>query len=148
LPTSQWWPNAPATPAELQALQDKYRIELPADYRELLLFSSGGGVYGDPSKLNLETAAELLWHNEDPRFAQHLPGMFVIGDDNGDCVVFYDPANRLGYGPYALYLMDLGQPGLANCRYLAPELRALIEAVLGGESLRDRPRLKSAGHAT
>jgi hypothetical protein len=108
LPESQWVTRPSAPPESLAALESKYHLQLPADYRELMLVTNGCGLYGHRTKLNLEQAEELLWYNEDPDFAAQLPGMFVIGDDGGGALFYYDPANRLGKGAYAIFQVDFG----------------------------------------
>lgn len=146
LSPSEWMPNTPATSESVAALEEKYHIQLPADYRELLLSSSGGGLYGDQTKLNLETVADLFWHNEDPRFTAELPGMFVIGDDNGDAIYYYDPADLLGKGAYALFQVDLNCIGFSYSKYAASSLTDLVNAILSGEEIWEYPYLGPLDH--
>jgi len=146
LSSSEWMPSPPATAEELEAIEQKYGIVLPADYRELMLATSGCGLYAYRTKLNLESADDVLWHNEDPRFKEHLPGMFVIGDDNGDAVFYYDPKNRLGRGAYALFEVDLGTIGFPHSKYAAANLIQLFDRIIAGESIWDYPYLGPLDH--
>ncbi len=146
LPSSEWMTSPPATPQSLEAIEKKCGIVLPADYRELMLATSGCGLYAYRTKLNLEPADEVPWHNEDPRFKADLPGMFVIGDDNGEAVFYYDPKNRLGRGAYALFEVDLGTIGFRYSKYAAASLTQLLEKIIAGESIWDYPQLGPLDH--
>jgi hypothetical protein len=147
LPESEWMTNPPATVESLVALDKKYHLQLPTDYREIMQLTNGCGLYGHPTQLNLEPADELLWHNEDPRFAAKLPGMFVIGDDNGDALFYYDPTNRLGKGAYAIFLVDFGMIGFPYSKHAAANLTGLIEAVLANEQIWEYPYLGPLDHS-
>jgi hypothetical protein len=138
--------NPPATAESLAALENKYHLQLPADYRELMLITNGCGLYGHRTKLNLEQADELLWHNEDPRFTADLPGMFVIGDDNGDALFYYDPTNRLDKGAYAIFQVDFGMIGFPHSKHAAGSLTQLIEAILANEAIWGYPYLGPLNH--
>lgn len=137
LPTSQWSRRDPATAKEIDAIEAEYGLQLPADYRELLRATNGCGIYPPKgTKLDLDSADDVLCNNTgDPRFEGDLPGMFIIGSDNSGGVVYYDPANRLGKGAWALFLVDLGTIGFPYSKPVAPSLTALIERVLAGETL-------------
>lgn len=146
LPKSQWKTSPPADPESLEALESKYDLQLPADYRELMLETNGCGLYGHATQLNLEPPDELLWHSEDPRFTEHLPGMFVIGDDNGDALFYYDPANRLGKGAYAIFQVDFGTIGFPYSKHAANSLTDLFEAILDDKAIWEYPYLGPLNH--
>lgn len=146
LPESNWMTNPPAAAESLAELENKYHLVLPADYRELMLVTSGCGLYGHRTQLNLEPANELLWHNQDPRFTSELPGMFVIGDDNGDALFYYDPANRLGKGDFAVFQVDFGTIGFPYSKYAAASLTGLLEAILANEAIWEYPYLGPLNH--
>jgi hypothetical protein len=146
LPPTEWSTRPPATPEALAALEAKYHITLPADYRELMLVTNGCGLYGHRTKLNLELADDLLWHNEDPRFTTHLPGMFVIGDDNGDSIFYFDPTNHLEKSAYAVFMVELGVIGFPYSKYAAPTFAALIDAILDNRDIWDNPYLGPLTH--
>ena len=146
LPESDWMPHPPATAESLAALEAKYQLALPADYRELMRVTSGFGLYGHETQLNLESAEELLLYNEDPQFAEDLPGMFVIGNDNGDALFYYDPANRLGKGAYAIFQVDFAMMGLPHSKYAAPTLTDLLEKILANEQIWEYPCLGPLDH--
>jgi hypothetical protein len=146
LPESQWMTSPPATPESLLAIERKYKLRLPGDYRELMQVTNGFGLYGHRTQLNLEPADELFWHNEDPRFTAKLPGMFVIGDDNGDALFYYDPTNRLGKGIYAIFQVDFGMIGFPHSKHAAASLSELIEAILANEEIWEYPYLGPLDH--
>lgn len=147
LPPSQWSTRPPASAEALKAIEDKYGFRLPPDYRELLLATNGCGVYEKRSKVNLESADDVIWNNDgDPRFEEYLPGMFVIGDDSSGGVFYYDPENRLGKGAWALFLVDLGNIGFPYSKYVGATLTGLLEKVLADESLWDYRMLGPLSH--
>lgn len=146
LPQAQWMTSPPASAESLAALESRYQLDLPADYRTLMLETNGCGLYGHRTQLNLESADELLWHNEDPAFVAALPGMFVIGDDNGDALFYYDPTGRLGKGRYAIFQVDFGAIGFPYSKYAAASLTDLIEAILADKAIWDYPYLGPLNH--
>jgi hypothetical protein len=146
LPQSVWSTRPPAAEESLAALESKYHLKLPDDYRELMLTTNGGGLYGHRTRLNLESADDLLWHNDDPDFIENLPRMFVIGDDTGDALFYYDPHNRLGNGAYGIYQVDFGTMGFPYSKYAAASLTELIDKILANEAIWEYPYLGPLSH--
>jgi hypothetical protein len=72
--------------------------------------------------------------------------MFVIGDDNGDAIYYYDSTNRLCKGAYALFQVDLGCIGFPYSKYAARTLTELVEAILSGEEIWEYPYLGPLDH--
>src|SRR4051812_29601482 len=103
LPPSKWSARGPGDSKALAHLESEFRVRLPEDLRQLLLYSDGGSLEGPKIELNLESIAGMFGQNSDERFQQGLPGMFVIGDDGVGGVYFYDPEGRLGHGKNALF---------------------------------------------
>jgi hypothetical protein len=138
----EWRGRLPADPNVLATVEQHFKLTLPGDYRAVLLFSSGGGLYRHTTKLELESAEDLIYQNEDERF-EDLKGMLVIGGDASDCIFYYDPDDRLGKGAWALYEVELSllTPDLAfpRSKYVGRDLGELVDAILSNESLYDRP---------
>lgn len=144
LSDSDWMTAPPANPDSLERLEKEFHFRLPADYRGVMMTTSGFGLYGHRTQFNLESADDVLSYNED--FAQDLPGMFVIGNDNGDAVFYYDPENRLGKGAWALFQVDLSMIGFPYSKYAAASLTQLIEAILANEEIWEYPYLGPLSH--
>ena len=81
----------------------------------------------------------MIWYTEDYR--EHLPGMFLIGNDEGDNTFYYDPANRLGKGAYAVFMVELGSVGFPYSKHAAAHVTELLEKIIAGESIWDYPHL-------
>ena len=137
LPQNVWEPRPPGDETALAALERAYELELPSDYRSLLLHSDGGSLMGAHAAMNLEPIEVLMWHNRDERFVKYLSGMFVIGDDGGGSVYYYDPGNRHGKGNWALFLIPLGELASDWQRFTGRRLTETVERILEGDSFFD-----------
>jgi hypothetical protein len=141
----EWHGYPPADLATIEKVERRFNVVLPEDYRALLLFSSGGSLYRHKTKLELDPAEDLIYRNEDEDLVENLKGMLIIGGDAGDCIFYYDPTGRLGHGSWALYEVEMGvltpELALPRSKYIAPDLRGLVEAILRNESLYNRPYL-------
>jgi hypothetical protein len=70
-----------------------------------------------------------------------LAEMLIFGDDEGDFIYYFDPANRLGRGAWAVFLVEKSMSDFESSQWVAADLRGLCERVLGGESVWDDPYL-------
>ena len=140
-----WTAYGPGSEEEVEGLERRYRLRLPDDYRQLLLYSDGGTVSGPSQVLHLEPVRILKGHNADEFFEKNIPGLFVIGDDAGGDAYFYDPSGKLGRGEYALFLVPLGSLRLQDAVFVGSNLAEVVERVLAGEKLYDRPALGEEG---
>ena len=138
LPPFVWSAQPPADPNELAKVEEQFGVRLPEDYRELLLYSDGGTVEGPKIEMNFESIEGLYGQNDDERFSEGLPGMFVIGDDGFGGIFFYDPEGRLGHGAYALFDVKLGVLGFDDAVFAAATLTEAVTLVLGGADFRKR----------
>lgn len=134
LPESRWDPRPPANEAAILSLEHEYDLRLPGDYRSLLLRSNGGAIGGERTAINLESVEVLMWHARDMRFVEHLPGMFVIGDDGGGAVYYYDPEDRHGRGDWALFVIPLAELGSDRNRFAGRNLTEAAERAVAGDT--------------
>lgn len=125
-----WFSRSAGSLAAIEELEQEYNIRLPEDYRLLLLYSNGGSLGGEAGSFNYESIEDLMWHNLDERFEEHLPGMFVIGDNGGGSVYFYDPENKLGHGSYALFLVPLGALRFDYAVFAGQSLTEVMNGIL------------------
>lgn len=135
LSSPEWFPGGRGNVETLENLEREYGLRLPEDYRELMLYANGGGLYEHTTAINLEPLETLMWHNLDERFQTALPGMFVIGDDGGGSVYFYDAKNRLGHGAYAVFLVPLGTLAIRNAIFVGHSITDVINRILKKEDL-------------
>lgn len=140
LPAGAWRSHGvrPA-PRKLDKVAQKYDVELPADFRELYRRYNGGSVTVR-SSLHLESVDGIAGLNEDEQFQENLAGMFLIGDDGGGWVYFYDPADRLGMGAYALFMVSMSVLDHEHAIFVGKTLLETFDAVVRGEDLHERPK--------
>jgi SMI1/KNR4 family protein SUKH-1 len=136
-----WSRHPGATEHSIRGVERRFNIRLPADYRELLRHFDGGGLTGRGTSVNFAPIAGLIEHNIDPRFRDHLQGMFVIGDDGEGAVYFLDPSGALGYGGNTIFHVPLGDLKIANSRFAAANVSDLVKGSLRGEDIYSRPKL-------
>lgn len=140
LPAGAWHSHGvrPA-PRKLDKVAQKYNVELPADFRALYRQYNGGSVTVR-SSLHLESVDGIAGLNEDEQFQENLAGMFLIGDDGGGWVYFYDPADRLGMGAYGLFMVSMSVLDHEDAIFVGESLLETFEAVARGEDLHERPK--------
>jgi hypothetical protein len=136
LPPAVWAPLEPGDPDALARIEQRFGVQLPEDYRDLMIYSDGGSLSGPGIEINLELTSGLVPQNLDERFTKELPGMFVIGDDGAGGIFFYDPKNRLGHGNYSLYCVKLGVLSFEYSVFVATTLTEAVPLVLGGAEFR------------
>lgn len=130
--------GVPCDPKILQEIEHEYDIKLPNDYKAFLLKIGHGTISGLNRSIYIERASSLIGYNLDEEF-DAIPGMFVIGDDGGGGVYYYDTQNILGFGEYAMFLVHLGSIDLKYSRFVGQTLTEVIMSILQGESFYDRP---------
>jgi hypothetical protein len=138
-----WHPHRlrPA-PGKLDRIARKYSVERERDFRDLYQLYDGGSVTLR-SSIHLESVDGIAGLNEDEVFREDLAGMFLIGDDGGGWVYFYDPTDRLGMGAYALFMVSMGVLEYEHAIFVGRTLLEAVESVARGEDLHDRPKYGS-----
>ena len=63
--------------------------------------------------------------------------MLVIGDDGGGCLYYYDPDNKLGTGPFAMYFVSMGSLFFKDSVHVAASLTEMIEKIWSGAKFGD-----------
>jgi hypothetical protein len=132
----------PASLEKLTEVESKCGLSLPADYKQLMLHTNGVEVASPGIVMHLAPVEVLAGHNMTEEFHEYLPGMFVVGDDAGGAIYYYDPNNKLGYGTFALFLVRMGAMGFYYSVFVAKSIVEAIEQVLDGVCFFDRPYLK------
>lgn len=136
LPPSSWTPEPPASEAEIAELETSYGLQLPADHRELLLYSNGGTLV-EAIQCHLLSVEEMHAQNADEVLEERVPELFAFGDDGAGSLYFYDRTGGLGRGAYAVYLLPLGRLKPASAWFCGATFGEMIAAVLAGKNFRD-----------
>lgn len=108
-----------------------------------MLWSDGFGTGFRRTQINVLPLRRLDLLNTQDDVEAYLPDMFVIGNDGGGALYFYDPKNALGKGAYALFLVPQGAIGFDDAMFAGASLTEVVQSVLNNESFFDRPRLKA-----
>jgi hypothetical protein len=137
LPTQTFLRNEGADEQSIIEIEKAIDHKLPEDFRELLIHSDGGSIQGKHTTFNYEPSEYLIGHNLSEFFNQNIPDMFVIGDDGGGCIYFYDPLNILKNGSWSLYYASMGALTLNESIFLSKNLTDAINKILAGESFGD-----------
>ena len=116
--------------------------KLPEDYLEVMVATDGGDVIGEVSDIGILNTAELLEDDWDTdRLMENIPGAIMFGIDGGGSFMYYDADNKLGYGHWAVFLVGLADQDRDGSMFVGNNLTEVIEAIISGENLYDRPAL-------
>lgn len=130
-----------ADPKTVENLEDNFNITLPAEYKELLIRSNGGELYGDNANVWLFDLQELNSVNTDPDFSDYLKGAFFFGDDEGDYFYYFDVENILGQGAWAVYSVSKGALKFRFSSYSAPNIKSFFARIINGDDILNEPFL-------
>jgi hypothetical protein len=134
-----------ASEDELREIEERNHIVLPADVREALAFSNGFAIQHTKTHFNFYDAGDLAWTSSEPHFVEGLPGMWILGDDGGGSVYYADPQNSLGRGPFAVFLVRMGDMYIDHSMFVAPSFGEAVNAVLDNVDFFKRPELRHGG---
>lgn len=130
--------GAPCDPQVIEDIEHEYDIELPEDYKTFLLRIGHGTIVGPSRAIYIDRASSTIGYNQDEEF-EAIPGMFVIGDDGGGGVYYYDTQNKLGFGEYSMFLVHLGSIDAEYSRFVGNNLTEVIVKILQGAEFYDQP---------
>lgn len=139
-----WRPRPPASEADVAAVEKQLGLKFPADYRRLLTYSDGGSLYGSGSRVIFFRLRDLLEFNPDLELSPDLADMLIFGDDEGDFIFYFDPAGTLGRGAWAVFMVEKAVSEFEASMFMAADLSAFCERVLGGPSIYDERRISPA----
>lgn len=128
--------GVPCDPQVIEESEHEYGIELPDDYKTSLSQIGHGTIIGPNQSIYIERASSTIGWNQYEEF-DVIPGMFVIGDDGGGGVYYYDTQNALGLGEYAMFLVHLGSISPEYSRFVGYNLKELIAKILQGTATYD-----------
>lgn len=135
--------TSPPAETKIAALERRFHVALPADFRAALVWSDGIAIHGDASKIQLYGVDDLEFANLDEGFLEDLPDMFVFGDDGDGSIYFYDPQNKLNLGAYAVYMVKQDQLGFDQARHCGDSISVMVHDIVGGVRLSGFPAYKT-----
>jgi hypothetical protein len=125
----------------IKKISSQFHFNFPLDYLEMLKQFNGGEVFGFKSKIHLFPLEELEGMNYDERFDEDLPGMFVIGDDGGGGIYFYDKSDYFKKGINTVWLVRLSMLGFDDSFKVGENLTDVYQKIIANISLRQlRPK--------
>ena len=133
----EWNSRTPASLDELKTLEQTLGVRFPEDFRELLLYSDGGSIYGHATPLILFSVEELDVYAREAEYEKDLPGMITIGTDSGDAIFFFDPNNRLNHGTFAVFFVELSALSYVRSAFVGKNISEVITRVLNDGNLGD-----------
>lgn len=131
-----------AQPGAIEEFEAKRGERLPDDIRQVLT-RWGGGTITVPgvTPLGFGPVGNLLGWFDDPVFEEELSEMVIVGDTGGGYLYFYDPRNRLGRGPWWLYLVSMGDLEPRTAKPVAASATEALERLLEGVEFMDAPEI-------
>jgi hypothetical protein len=132
----------PGDPHTLERVEKNHDLHFPDDFREVMLWTDGLDISYRRSPINVPKLDHLDTDNMEEEFEEGLPGMFIIGTDNGGSLYFFDPKGTLGRGTFAVYLVPQAEIGFDRAIFCGASFTETVEAVLRNESFFSRKRLK------
>jgi hypothetical protein len=138
---ADWQSRPAADAAEIAHVEARLGLQLPAEYRALLLVSNGGSLVGPSDTVTLESVGELPVIARQEEYHRLIPGMLVIGDNGSGAVYFFDPHNALRRGAWALYWVQLGLLSLGTARFAGASLAELFSRIASGVLFFEEPAI-------
>lgn len=133
--------RAPATTDEIDEIESVTGLSLPADLREVLQWSNGLSIRSSRTSLSMYDAYDLAYTSSEPHFDADLPGMLILGTDNGGSVFYADAKDQIGRGPWAVYLVRMSDMSIPQSMFVGTSLTNAIETLLAHTDIHKRPEL-------
>lgn len=134
---NEWLPGYRGPqPAVTIAAEQRVSQQFPHDYKRVLAEYGDGTLRGPGTMILLIPPDQLAEFNPDPEMPS-LAEMLVFAHDGGDYFYFFDPKNRLGKGPWAIFAVVMGPSELADALPIAHSLLELFQRILQGEDMID-----------
>ncbi len=105
----KWDPSNPFSSKEIKDLEETFKLNLPNDYKEILMEAGEVQVYGDTLNIHFESPWGVKGLNTSPHITDYLSDQLIFGDDGGSYFYVYDPKNKWGKGKYAIFRCSNGQ---------------------------------------
>jgi hypothetical protein len=141
LPPTKLVPRSPAPDDEIDEIESATGFTLPPDLRELLAWSNGLEIKSSKTGFSMYDASDLAYTSSEPHFEEDLPGMLILGSDNGGSVYYADPNNQIGRGAWAVYLVRMSEAGIPHSIFVGASFTDAIDTLLAETDLYKRPEL-------
>ena len=133
-----WNPRVPAAPAEIQKLQDAFKVALPDDYEEVLLNSNGCSLYEFKSPLIIWSTIEVLALFREHDLYQDIPESLIFGGDGGNTLYCYDLRTKDDKGSYEVFLVKEDDALYDEIFYRTLSLTELVQHIVNNEPVNKR----------
>jgi hypothetical protein len=133
--------HAPPSQEEIVEIEAVTGFKLPADLREVVEWSNGLSIRSGKTNFSMMNAYDLAYSPSEPHFDEGLPGMFILGTDNGGAVFYADPNNQVGLGAWAVYLVRMSEMGIPHSMFVGGNFTEAIEALLAETDIFQRPQV-------
>jgi len=143
-PTTAVVPRPRAPDDEIDEIESATGFKLPADLRELLEWSNGLEIKSSKTGFSMYDASDLAYTSSEPHFEEDLPGMLILGSDNGGSVFYADPNDQIGRGAWAVYLVRMSEAGIPHSMFVGKSVTEAIETLLAQTDIYKRPELGAA----
>jgi len=136
-----------ASASEIAEIESVTGFTLPVDLRETLQWSNGIEIKSAKTGFWMANANDLAYTSSEPHFDEDLPGMLILGGDNGGAVFYADPNNRIGRGAWAIYFVHMSEAGIPHSRFVGASFTEAIETLLAETDIYKRPELGDSSTA-
>lgn len=135
LQKNAWRPNKIVLPEEIAGLEKKFGIRLPQDYKDILLFSNGGSLYGFRTPLIIFSIREVLALYREHDLYTDIPDTLIFGGDGGGTLYVYDLRVKNEQGKYPVFFVREDEIGYDASIYDAPDLTSIIRTIIDKQKI-------------
>lgn len=122
---------------DLNDLQTEFNVQLPVDFKELMEYSNGLSLEGKSNNdFNLFDLDGLYNVNLDEFYKDYLPNIFILGDDSGGNLYFYDIKNEIKKGVNSIHLVSTDELYLDCTVLVGQDLTMALESIINVASYR------------
>ena len=131
LESDHWRIRKPADKEDVLKLKQKFKISLPEDYEEILMFSNGGSLQGYKTAFILFSIMEVLALYKEYDLYENIPESLIFGGDGGGTLYCYD----LRYEKPSIFFVREDNIGYEKIIYNSPTLTETILKIVNNEKL-------------
>jgi SMI1 / KNR4 family (SUKH-1) len=135
LSMNQWIRHRPATDEELAKLAAAFKVQLPADYEQLLRESNGCSLEGFDTPLIVYSIGEVLALFREHDFYEEIPEVLFFGGDGGGTMYCYDLRAKNDHGTYDVVFVKEDAGTYDRIFFRSPSLTDVVTRIVNNEDL-------------
>ncbi len=85
-----WLKNPPGKKEDIEKLEGGFNVNLPNDFKQILMFSNGGTLEGYQTAINIFHSDEILALYKEFDLYEDIPQSLIFGGDGGGIFYCYD----------------------------------------------------------